>query len=96
VQRRKGWWEDAACQGVGTHIFFPVIVRGDCMRKINELFAEARSYCERCPVRLDCLTTQIKIEEETGQHDGMWGGLTPYERKGYLSDKLWAERTKAR
>lgn len=96
MQRRKGWWEDAACQSAGTHIFFPTIQRGDCKSRITALFAEAKEYCDRCDVRIECLQAQIKVERETYCFDGMWGGMTPYERKAYVSDLEWQEKTKAR
>ena len=96
MQRRKGWWEDAACLGVGTHIFFPSIGRGDCKGKMLKLFAEAKTYCDTCPVRTPCVEAQLKVEAETLVFDGMWGGLMPYERKAILSDREWAERTKPR
>lgn len=96
MQRRKYWQEDAACLGVGTHIFFPTVGKGDCKSKQTRLYAQAKEYCDRCPVSLRCLNEQLKVEQETLVFDGMFGGFTPSERKGILSDRQWRERTKPR
>lgn len=96
VQRRRYWQEDAACLGVGTHVFFPTVGRGDCKARLVKLFAEAKQYCDNCPVRVPCVESQLKVEAETLVFDGMWGGLLPYERKAILADRQWAENTKAR
>lgn len=96
MQRRKYWQEDAACLGVGAHIFFPKVGKGDCKTKQVRLYAEAKSFCDQCNVRIQCLEDQLKVEKETLVFDGMFGGMTPSERKGVLSDRQWAERTKSR
>lgn len=94
--RRKYWQEDAACLGVGAHIFFPTVGKGDCKSKQTRLYAQAKEYCDRCPVWTNCLEDQLKVEAETLVFDGMFGGLTPSERKGVLSDRQWRERTQPR
>ena len=33
------------------------------------------SYCERCPVRADCLMTSILLGETTAGVGGVWGGF---------------------
>lgn len=96
MQRRKYWQEDAACLGVGAHIFFPTIGKGDCKGKLTRLFAEAKTYCDRCPVTIQCVETQLAVEKETLVFDGMFGGFTPSERRQILSDREWLERTKPR
>lgn len=96
VKRRKYWQEDAACLGVGTHIFFPTIKRGDCGARLTQLFAEAKTYCDDCPVKHRCLEEQLKVEAETFVFDGMFGGLTPQQRKALLANRMWADRTKPR
>ncbi|MFN9902887.1 MAG: WhiB family transcriptional regulator [bacterium] len=35
-------------------------------------------------MRSECLEFQMAFEEETGRRDGMWGGLTPTERRAYV------------
>src|SRR4051794_38950728 len=61
------FFEDAACNGADTAVFFPV----------SDSFAdEAKSICATCPVAEQCLEYAI----ETHQPDGVWGGLTAIER----------------
>ena len=92
MQRRKHWWEDAACNGVGVSIFFPEIKRGDCHGRLVALYAPAKEYCDRCPVKVPCLETQLKEEMLTYQHDGMFGGMTPQERKRLVAEREWEQR----
>jgi WhiB family transcriptional regulator, redox-sensing transcriptional regulator len=42
-----------------------------------ELAYRAKEVCDVCPVRMCCLTFAIKNNET----EGIWGGLTPGERK---------------
>jgi hypothetical protein len=37
----------------------------------------ARQLCQRCPVKASCLTMALENEEQFG----MWGGLSPHERR---------------
>ena len=61
------FFDDAACQGVETSVFFPV----------SDTFAgDAKAICATCPVAEQCLEYAI----ETHQSDGVWGGLTAVER----------------
>ena len=56
-----------------------------CMETDPELFfpetwveaRDAKKLCSTCPVRTACLAYAI----ETNQQDGIWGGLTPEERR---------------
>lgn len=43
-------------------------------------YREARKVCAVCPVRVECLRFAV----ETREPDGMYGGLSPAERR-----KLW-------
>lgn len=61
------WAADAACRGVDPDVFHPV--DGD--------YALARTYCERCPVRADCLAHALDHNER----DGMWGGVDERARR---------------
>lgn len=64
----------------------PVIARPDlaCTPADAELFqpgpggsySAARAICARCPARDDCLDWAL----DTGQRNGLWGGLDPDER----------------
>lgn len=62
------WREQAACKGVPQHIFFP---------EVGEQYKEARSYCVKCPVKKKCLSFAV-VNDCT---EGMFGGLTPRQRR---------------
>ena len=68
VLRAPAWYKQAACVGVSGDIFFEEGVR--------RLVIEAKTYCYKCPVRIDCLEYAIKAEEI-----GIWGGMTTTERR---------------
>jgi hypothetical protein len=42
----------------------------------HEMTEEARALCMTCPVRDECLDYAL----DTGETEGIWGGLTPEER----------------
>lgn len=62
------WMQDAACTQVDPDMFFP---------NPGDHAWDARAICMGCPVQGDCLAYALR----TGQRDGIWGGLTPGERK---------------
>ena len=68
IGRLPNWYGQAVCYGASGDLFFEEGVR--------RLVIEAKSYCVRCPVRIDCLEFAIKHEEI-----GVWGGLTTTERR---------------
>lgn len=55
VPKRPSWYRQAACIGVSGDVFFEEGVR--------RLVIEAKSYCYKCPVRVDCLEHTIAAEE---------------------------------
>lgn len=59
------WREDAACKGVDTNIFFPVM--GDYT---NDIPTAATTLCDRCPVSDDCLTYALDAPTTLG----IWAG----------------------
>lgn len=65
------WHRDAACGSgwVDPEIFFPPAVGG------TKAAAEARTYCNCCPVIAECLNYAV----HTGQL-GIWGGTTEDQR----------------
>lgn len=65
-----GWWHHAACKGMDTEIWFPG-------HGYDTRWNRARKICMQCPVRTLCLNDAIKHNDEYG----MFGGLTPTERK---------------
>lgn len=64
------WMDQAACKGAELALFFPP-------QPGPNQYAEARSYCETCPVILEC--DRYAIEHMPTY--GMWGGRTRLERK---------------
>lgn len=65
------WKVHAACVDVDPDVFFP----SDTGVDEDVQYDEARPYCAVCPVRGRCLTAGLH------ESHGMWGGMTPTERK---------------
>lgn len=64
-------WSEAACIGHNPELFFPAkTVRN------RHAWDEPRAICQPCPIRDACLTWAL----ETGQADGMWGGMDERQR----------------
>ena len=62
------WRAVAACRHADPGTFFPP----------SDLFSNrAKLICSTCPVREQCLAWAIA----TRQSDGIWGGMTPKERR---------------
>ena len=70
-----GWRAGASCRGLDTNLFFPPGTVGTSGAALNEI----RRICESCPVQQACLQWAIAA----GVTDGIWGGLTPIERRSY-------------
>ena len=68
---RPDWQDQAACIGAGVEVFF-------AERGINYGTATAKAMCARCDVVEECLQWAI----DTGSRCGIFGGLTPRERRG--------------
>jgi WhiB family redox-sensing transcriptional regulator len=70
------WQLRAACRGPQAEIFFPP---AHAERKEEKLQREdrAKSICQSCVVRAECLDYAIRIHEP----HGIWGGLNEMERK---------------
>lgn len=67
----------AACRDDDPELFF---VAGDEDARANKAqVTEAKKVCATCRVRSACLDWAI----ESGQDVGIWGGLTPRERRGH-------------
>ena len=79
----------ALCNGVATDWWFPDIFDDDGNEwpddgQIYEAFGDTSHYyergravCEQCPIRERCLEVAMSNRERYG----MWGGLTPLERR---------------
>lgn len=66
------WRVEAACAQVDPDLFFPT--KGD-----HESARAAREVCAGCSAIADCLAYALEHREK----DGIWGGLTPRQRKQY-------------
>lgn len=61
-----------ACQEV-PDAFFIELGDGNCGYKTRV----AKNLCEECPVKFECLQYAL----ESNEQEGIWGGLTPAERR---------------
>jgi WhiB family transcriptional regulator, redox-sensing transcriptional regulator len=67
------WRAQAACLDEDPELFFPVGSSGPALAQM----AQAKAYCQRCPVINECLEWALR----TSQHDGIWGGKSEDERR---------------
>ena len=65
---RPPWWEEAACHGMGTNLFFPA--EGLPQPVLQAQVAEAEAVCDGCTVR-DMCWAQARATNSTG---GVFGG----------------------
>ena len=63
------------------NIFFPEVL-GD--QKNGLIWEEAKMICQDCPVKIDCLKSELPYEQASGRRNGVWGGMTPKERDQYV------------
>jgi len=63
------WHEDAACVSYPAEVFFPSDEPGASRA--------AKAICAGCPVREECYAFAL----ETGQSEGVWGGMDAGERR---------------
>ena len=71
------WTERALCKGLNYDFWYPPLDQPNQ----SDFYAVGRAICERCPVWDQCLT--YGAEEKWG----MFGGLTPADRKAVLAEK---------
>ncbi|MFJ2847021.1 WhiB family transcriptional regulator [Streptomyces griseofuscus] len=68
------WRHNAVCREEDPDLFFPIGNTGPALLQIEE----AKAVCHRrCPVIEQCLQWAL----ESGQNDGVWGGLSEDERR---------------
>ena len=70
------WQDQSACGGEDTNLWYPE--KGQSPSK------KAIGLCYSCPVKEACLEYAIENEERFG----IWGGLTPNERKKIVNERL--------
>lgn len=67
------WMELASCAEIGYQPFFP---------DGGGSVATAKSICKGCVVKDECLDAAMRYEaEDTGHRHGVWGGMSPNERR---------------
>jgi len=67
-------WKDAVCESLDPDIFFTDDIEDVEVKKLTT--AMAKDLCSHCPVLEDCREWGLEHEKW-----GMWGGLTPTERR---------------
>ena len=75
------WMDDALCAQTDPEIFFP--------EKGGSTLA-AKRVCAACPVRAECLEYALADERTsyvTPFHYGVYGGLSPRERRALLRER---------
>lgn len=76
----RSWQPVALCRGNHSHLFFPPST-SERKEERERREARAKSICDVCPVRGDCLDYATTIKEPYG----IWGGLTETERRHHLA-----------
>lgn len=66
------WQEQAQCSGSDTETFYH-----DTWEKRREELVLLKKMCSHCPVAAECLDYAL----QTNEAYGIWGGLTPAERR---------------
>ena len=74
---RVSWRTLAACLDAPVELFFP-----QPGKEFRQELAQAREYCDRCPVKTQCLQYAMAFEAEHGERSlpGIWGGTSERER----------------
>jgi WhiB family redox-sensing transcriptional regulator len=75
------WMLAAACRGRTDLFFAPDESESRSERRRRE--ARAKTVCNACEVRVDCLKEALEQEERFG----IWGGLTERERRALLRSR---------
>lgn len=76
-----GWASRGACRTSDPELFFPVT-------SSPRQEAAAKRVCAGCAVLQECRAYAIR----TGERDGIWGGLTPEERRRLRFPQGWRQR----
>lgn len=71
--RDTTWMRQAACRGLDHDLFFP-----DQYESYSKCRRGAKQVCDSCPVQPECLHYAMSTPVEL---HGIWGGLSPKERR---------------
>lgn len=74
--RQGDWANKPGCFDQPIELFYPPDIKAGVPSDRPEDYAVAKSLCDRCGVKAECLDYAILTAEKWG----MWGGLTPKER----------------
>lgn len=89
-RRREEWRGRAACRGKPSHWFFPERSQG------AQPYKRGKEICANCSVKEECLALAEEFLS-TGDKYGLFGGLTPAERRVarrvVLNQVLWKGET---
>lgn len=81
----EDWQHAAACRGQDASYFFaPNYFERREEKEARE--AVAKSFCARCPVRIECLEHALSTREA----HGIWRGLNEMERRRLLRERARA------
>jgi hypothetical protein len=80
------WKEQARCRRFGTVRNSPFDSEVYSRDRVNVMQSHsirvAKAICIACPVRRECLLSQLEVESEhRGTLPGVWGGTLPVERR---------------
>lgn len=70
-----GWEDKGLCKGMHNEMWFPPLFKEDRLAPESQYYDLGKYVCENCPVINEC--AEAGKEEEYG----MWGGLTPKDRR---------------
>ena len=94
----SGWWQQAACAGVPTEVFYRAGYTRDHL-------AEAEAVCNGCPVLGPCLAEELAgsrmTDEWSWEQHGFRGGLSASQRRRIVDQRLtsteieWIENSTA-
>jgi WhiB family redox-sensing transcriptional regulator len=76
------WQEHASCRTIPVELFFPLV---------EQEAEDAKTVCQACLVRDQCLEFAIAA----GERFGVWGGLTPPERRSLVAKRRARARAAA-
>lgn len=79
------WRHLAECRQEDPELFFPIGNTGAALVQIEE----AKAVCRRCSVSTTCLEWAL----QSGQDDGVWGGMSEDERRA-LKRKMSRNRVR--
>lgn len=82
VASNEEWQDHAACRQVPVELFFP---------PIEQEVEEAKAMCAICEVRQPCLEFALAA----GERFGVWGGLSPQERRSLIAKRRSRARAEA-